>query len=575
MSPIGPRITGNSTTHRSFLVLSVVSDLSARLSRAASWEDFVLSFRGPSYLSTDLDHPATPLLAQWRDQGVPAKSSSEPWTLEQKDECVRRGCHPSATEHGDFIREEMAEFIENRFWAVLPYELIRHLEDLMMSPTAVKPERDRKPRLLCDHSWPWPWGSINDTTLPHAPPEAMQFGGTLPRVLGLTRHANPRYGPVRGSKQDMKDGYYKMALNPKDCLRLASLLPKYDGEPQLVGIPLACTMGWVQSPPTFCTMSETVCDVANARFQASPLHCEPHRLSELAQQNDDDFRSSAPAPKQPDDLAADAALAAVPGVAALEPEPDHVAPPSNRPLQRPVRHTDVFVDDFIQVGQGGKRHMNVLRDLLLHTIDGMIAQPLDAEGKPKEPCSIKKVARGDGSFNSRKEILGWVVDFIRQTLELPTHRKLTLAAIFTELANVKRISRKRFESILGKLRFVSLAIPGSAGLFGALMLALRRAKSGRVRINTSLRHHLTTFASLAASLCHRPTHLAELVPQDPSLAGATDAAKPGMGGGSSTALEGFPTSGSTLSLLRSSDASSPPPIAKAPSPTAIWSTQVC
>ena len=61
----------------------------------------------------------------------------------------------------------------------------------------------------------------------------MQFGGTLPRVHGLTRHANPRYGPVRGSKQDMKDGYYKMALNPKDCLRLASLLPKCDGEPQL------------------------------------------------------------------------------------------------------------------------------------------------------------------------------------------------------------------------------------------------------------------------------------------------------------------------------------------------------
>ena len=90
--------------------------MATRLSGADSWASFVHDFRGPSYLSTeleDLDHPATPLLAQWRDHGVPVKSSSEPWTLEQKDECIRQGCHPSATEHSTFLREEMAEFIEN------------------------------------------------------------------------------------------------------------------------------------------------------------------------------------------------------------------------------------------------------------------------------------------------------------------------------------------------------------------------------------------------------------------------------------------------------------------------------
>ena len=98
----------------------------SRFSSAESWEKFISDFRGPSYLSPeleDLDHPVTPLLAHWRDNGVPAESSSEPWTLEQKDMCIRRGCHPSATENGTFLREEMAEFIENRFWAVLPYEL--------------------------------------------------------------------------------------------------------------------------------------------------------------------------------------------------------------------------------------------------------------------------------------------------------------------------------------------------------------------------------------------------------------------------------------------------------------------
>ena len=53
-----------------------------------------------------------------------------------------------------------------------------------------------------------------------------------------------------------------------------------------------------------------------------------------------------------------------------------------------------------------------------------------------------------------------------------------------------------------KLRFVSIAIPGSAGTFSALQLALNRSKDGRIRISKGLRAHTDTLASLAASLLH-------------------------------------------------------------------------
>jgi hypothetical protein len=115
-------------------------------------------------------------------------------------------------------------------------------------------------------------------------------------------------------------------------------------------------------------------------------------------------------------------------------------------------------------------------------------------------------------------------------MELPAHRKLTLATIFQDLENRRRISKKTWERYLGQLRFVSVAIPGSAGLFSALQLALNRSCGNRIRINKSLSQHLHTFAALTASLSHRPTHLAEVVPQIPSLVGTTDAAKAGMGG---------------------------------------------
>jgi hypothetical protein len=44
----------------------------------------------------------------------------------------------------------MAEFVESKFWVVLPYEIIRHLQELMMSPAAVKDKRERESLGYCE-----------------------------------------------------------------------------------------------------------------------------------------------------------------------------------------------------------------------------------------------------------------------------------------------------------------------------------------------------------------------------------------------------------------------------------------
>ena len=122
------------------------------------------------------------------------------------------------------------------------------------------------------------------------------------------RHANRRFGPVRAAKCDVKDGYHRMFLNALQCLRLAILLPKFEGEEQLMAVPLAITMGWVQSSPTFCVMSETVCDVTNASYNKAPFAGTKHRLESMAATNDDLSSSMEPRPFLPEDLEADARL---------------------------------------------------------------------------------------------------------------------------------------------------------------------------------------------------------------------------------------------------------------------------
>ena len=111
------------------------------------------------------------------------------------------------------------------------------------------------------------------------------------------------------AKQDVKDGFYRLYLQALACLRMAIVLPKYEGEAQLLAIPMACTMGWVQSPPTFCTMSETICDLSNQALARLGSQAEPHRLEEPAAAQDDLSPSMEPRPIDDEETEANQHLA--------------------------------------------------------------------------------------------------------------------------------------------------------------------------------------------------------------------------------------------------------------------------
>jgi hypothetical protein len=78
---------------------------------------------------------------------------------------------------------------------------------------------------------------VNETTIAHAPPEAMQFGRALLCILWLLRHANPKFGPTRLAKYDVKDWFYRLFLRALNCLCLALVLPKYKAKPSLLPFP--------------------------------------------------------------------------------------------------------------------------------------------------------------------------------------------------------------------------------------------------------------------------------------------------------------------------------------------------
>jgi hypothetical protein len=102
--------------------------------------------------------------------------------------------------------------------------------------------------------------------------------------------------------------------------------------------------------------------------------------------------------------------------------------------RRILAQFDIYVDDYLGMVQGNADRQSKVRRVLLHAVD-QIFRPLDEQDTPfrKEPVSVKKLLKGDAYWETRKIILGWILDTIAKTLELPPHRRERLQAILDEM----------------------------------------------------------------------------------------------------------------------------------------------
>lgn len=466
---------------------------------------------------SQLPHKAARLLDYLRRFGAPCKIQSKLWTPARLEAAISRGPHKSAFEHVDFLTEEMSAMVAKGQWMVLPYSAVKHLPHLRISPLGVVPQHDRRPRTIVDYTY---YG-VNGESVPLAPAEAMQFGHALDRILQRIVAADPRHGPVYMSKVDIADGFYRLHLNPSDVPHLGVAFPPGpDGEP-LVAFPLTLPMGWRESPPWFSAATETGADLANAalRSDADP---EPHRLEVEAE--------STPSP------VAAVSTTAIP--LASTPVPATSLPPGPRPRGRasprrkPLQYVDVYVDDYLGLSQGGPRRRRRTLRVLLSAIDA-IFRPLspDDPAPRQEPSSVKKLRKGDASWQTRKTMLGWILDTICETIELPPRRIQRLLDILAELPRSKtRITTKKWHQILGELRSMVLAVPGLRGLFSTMQEALRHEERRRIKITPTMHDFLDDIRWIVQDLRARPTRFREIVDTPPGAMGACDAAAAGMGG---------------------------------------------
>jgi hypothetical protein len=199
--------------------------------------------------------------------------------------------------------------------------------------------------------------------------------------------------------------------------------------------------------------------------------------------------------------------------------------------KRPLAKCDVFVDDFMLLSQEfpGNPLLNQRRTLL-HNID-KVFRPSDEEDKnvQKEPISTKKLDKVAAAFQDIKRFLGGDEGLLSRSVLLAPQRRDRVIEDILAVRNVKRVSLKSWQSLIGQLRSLVVGLPGALGQFSLMQEALRVQQDGRVRISQKVKIQLDTFLVFLQGH-QRPATIEEIVPGDPAFEGACDAAKSGMGG---------------------------------------------
>jgi hypothetical protein len=274
----------------------------------------------------------------------------------------------------------------------------------------------------------------------------------------------------------------------------------------MIGFPLALPMGWANSPPYFTAATEIITDLANAAL-ATTAKLPSHRLEAIFETDPDSVAAyqDPPSPSH------------APLVATAVPE-DRIHEYS----PRPVALHDVYADDFFVAGTRRSTPPAPSQALPPPHLGLRIPGPGRVRQPPPARTRIRqKNLKVDGKWATVKLVLGWLIDAVRKTIQLPPHRVERLQVILQDLPRtLKRVTTRKWQQVLRELRSMSLGIPGAKGLFSTLHHALRFPEARRIRLMASVHDFLDDFRHVARTMSRRSTCISEVMPQQPGVIGA-------------------------------------------------------
>ena len=448
-------------------------------------------------------HDAIPILHNYAENGCPVDCGDN-WSLEHIMLMLRRGPHRSALSKTAIrqLRHETLEKVRHKYARIVKWKDIKDKlpPNLKISPVAMIPHKSKPFRCILDLSFALEhegvkYPSVNENTKKLAHQQAMgQLGLVIKRLIQTMVDNQDNNLPFWFAKLDVKDGFWRMAVSDDNAWNFTYVLPSLQttdnvDDVELV-VPNSLQMGWSESPPLFCSGSETARDIMESlRDQPLPPHpYETDMLKEVLRE----------------------------------------ATPDN--LQSSTTLIEAYVDDFITAtNDGSLENLKQLSRAMLHGIHSIFPPPTVTGHNGHDSIAHKKLVEGDGLWSTRKEVLGWEVDGRNYTIQLPRKKCAAILTLTRKCCKLQCAPLKLFQKLAGKLQHASLAIPSGRSLFTPIDMAMKNDPA-TVVIDDNLRQCLHDWRFLVQCLAQKPTHMRQLVTRPPTFISYTDACKLGAGG---------------------------------------------
>ena len=488
-----------------------------------------------------MSHEAIPILKGYEEEGCPVDCGPN-WSRERVTDAIRRGPHKSAYLPGavEFLQTETEEKVRNGYARVVRWKDIKDNIPLLLkiSPVAMVPHKSKLFRVIMDLSFQFKkkdgskWESVNSATTKLAPQEAMgQLGSVLRRIVALMAdHCDPNR-PFKFSKLDIKDGFWRMAVNDEAAWNFCYVLPSDDPNVDIddiqIVVPNSLQMGWCESPPFFCAGSETARDIIEELLK-DPSILPPHPLEDLMKPETDDMSISDTSSSDTQDLDDD-------NSSDMDISVDSEDVEGHNELVLVYMNDDatmveVFVDDFMVLTNNiNPENLRVVSRAMLHGIHSVFPPPEITKHQGGDSVSIKKINSGEGHWEFIKEILGWIINGKEFTVSLPESKKAKILAQIKEALKHDSIKLNDFQILAGRLQHASFAMPAGWGLFSPLSMAMAGSPK-YIKISPLLKETLQDWRTVVRQLCSIPTHVLQLTAAYPDYLGYSDSCKTGVGG---------------------------------------------
>ena len=190
-----------------------------------------------------LNHPASEDLLQYATQGCPVDCGRD-WTIEELEAAIKKGLSVSMDnpEAAISFREEALQKVQEGHYRLVSWN--NSIKDnppakLKISQIAAIPHKSRKFRMILNLSSKLRVGgqklkSVNESSNKDiAPQHAMyEMGNVIPRFIWTMTNA-PNNTPFLFTKIDLKDGYWRMVVNPDKAWNFAYVLPRLSEDEEI------------------------------------------------------------------------------------------------------------------------------------------------------------------------------------------------------------------------------------------------------------------------------------------------------------------------------------------------------